>query len=225
MPPSAVRSLREHFDVQLHDLQEMLIRMGIKVEEMIDKAMQALLERDEALARQVVEMDDIVDDMDLSIERRCIHLLATQQPLARDLRLIVSVLKIIADVERMADFAVDIAKKAIRLADLPRVEHFVDLGRMARLVQEMLRDSLRSFVEQDIELAKQVGDKDHQVDRLYAQNIDALLRLMNEHHDYITPGAHLVLVARYIERIGDHITNVVERVHYLVTGQWIELNQ
>jgi len=217
--------LREHFDVQLHDLQEMLIRMGIKVEEMIDKSMQALLERDEALARQVVEMDDIVDDMDLSIERRCIHLLATQQPLARDLRLIVSVLKIIADVERMADFAVDIAKKAIRLADLPRVEHFVDLGRMARLVQEMLRDSLRSFVEQDIELAKQVGDKDHQVDRLYAQNLDALLRLMNEHHDYITPGAHLVLVARYIERIGDHITNVVERVHYLVTGQWIELNQ
>jgi phosphate transport system protein len=216
--------LRAPFRRALKELKADLVEMGEKTEEMIKKSLQALVERDTKLAQEVIDMDDIVDEMDLSIETKCVELIATQQPMAKDLRFISTALKIITDVERIGDYAVDVARKAIILAPLPPLKPYVDVPKMAELTQTMLRESLVAYQNKDIELAKEIGEMDHEVDKLYHITFDELIGYMKESSENAERAAHLLLVARYFERIGDHITNIAERIIYMVTGELIQLN-
>jgi phosphate transport system protein len=216
--------LRAPFRRALKELRADLVEMGEKTEEMIRKSLQALVERDAKLAQEVIDMDDVVDEMDLSIETKCIELIATQQPMAKDLRFISTALKIITDVERIGDYAVDVARKAIILAPLPPLKPYVDIPKMAELTQTMLRESLVAYQNKDIELARKIGEMDHEVDRLYHVTFDELIGYMKESPENAERAAHLLLVTRYFERIGDHITNIAERIIYMVTGELVQLN-
>jgi|Deesub1362A_J573_1020465.scaffolds.fasta_scaffold04011_6 phosphate transport system protein len=216
--------LRAPFRRALKELRADLVEMGEKTEEMIRKSLQALVERDAELAQEVIDMDDVVDEMDLSIETKCIELIATQQPMAKDLRFISTALKIITDVERIGDYAVDVARKAIILAPLPPLKPYVDIPKMAELTQTMLRESLVAYQNKDIELARKIGEMDHEVDRLYHVTFDELIGYMKESPENAERAAHLLLVTRYFERIGDHITNIAERIIYMVTGELVQLN-
>ena len=216
--------MRKTFHQQLKDLQKDIVEMGSKSCEMIEESLQALIKRDKKLAEKVINDDDIVDKMELNIESKCIELIATQQPMAKDLRLITTVLKIISDVERIADYTVDIAKKAKKLAPYEPLKPYVDVPKMAKLTQDMLKKSIKSFNELDIKLAKKIGKMDKEVDRLYNITFDELIDYMLKDKENVVRATHLLLVARFYERIGDHITNIVERVVYLKTGKLVELN-
>ena len=192
---------RQAFDAQLRELEQDLLRMGSHVEEMEDQAVSALLNRDAALAQVVIDEDDIVDDLDLSIETRCMRLLALQQPVAKDLRTIGTFLKAITDLERIGDYSVDIARIALRLVDHPGPLPRVDLAAVHRICSQ----------EDDV------------VDHAYHQMVDELLDLMRQEPGQVVPAAYFILAARSLERIADHLTNVAERIQYMETGVLEEL--
>lgn len=198
--------------------------MGTLVEETIYKAVRSLQDRDLDLAREVVAGDSVIDNMELDIERRCLELFALQQPMARDLRTIGTALKITTDLERMADLATDIAKITIRMQGEPLIKPLVDIPRMAEIARSMLRDSLNAYVNHDDQLAMEMIERDHEVDHLYAQIFRELLVLMMEDPRKITQGTYLLFVAKYLERIGDHATNLGEWIIYMTTGERKELN-
>ena len=211
--------IREHYEQQLQALRDDLVRMGTKVEEMIAKALKSVLERDNLLAREVRRMDDIVDDLMADLEKRCVELLALQQPMATDLRLIFAVLKAITDLERLADNAVGIARKARRLNKLPPGEMVFDLAHYLALVQHMLREALQAFVQHDTRQAREVVSQDEEIDDLYSDYSRRLLAYMKADPQNVERGANLLLILRLVERMGDHAINIAERIYYLETGQ------
>lgn len=215
---------REIFHQQLEELQEELLKMGTLVEEAIHRAVRSLSEKDSALAHQVIDADDQVDEAELDIERRCLALFALQQPMATDLRLVGTALKFITDLERMADHAVDIAKITLRLEGQPLIKPLVDIPRMAELAQAMVREALASYVNRDAELAYAMIARDDEVDHLYGQIFRELLTYMMEDPRTIKQATHLIFVAMYLERIADHATNLGEWTIYMVTGERKELN-
>ncbi|MDO8585616.1 MAG: phosphate signaling complex protein PhoU [Armatimonadota bacterium] len=215
---------RASFDEQLRELQQELLRMGGVVEQMLFMCVKALVERDVALADETINMDDIVDGYNLDIETHCLRLLALQQPMARDLRTIAAVLKIITDVERMGDYAVDIAKTAKILAEKPLFKPLVDIPRMAEIVQRMLRESLQAFVNHDTALLEQIVTEDDAVDNYNRALTDELVGYMEKNPSVVYQAMRLILIVRYLERIADHITNVCERVYYMETGTLKELH-
>src|SRR6266700_3794059 len=174
MPPT-----RHAFDTQLRELEQDLLRMGSYVEEMEEQAVRSLLSRDTALAQVVIDRDDVVDDLDLSIETRCMRLLALQQPMAKDLRTIGTVLKAITDLERVGDYSVEIARIALRLADHPGPLPRVDLAGMSEAVKSMNRHTLRAFVDRDLEAVRRICLEEYDVvDHAYHHMVDELLDLM-----------------------------------------------
>lgn len=215
---------RTTFEQAIKELQEDLIKMGSLVEESIDKAVTSLANRDAKLSEEVVAGDDAIDAMETEIENKCMTLLARQQPIAKDLRLIATVLKIITDLERMGDHATDIAKVNLRLDGQPLIKPLVDIPRMAVLTQNMVRNALNAFIREDIKLAEQVGQDDDEVDHLYGQIFRELLVFMLQDPRTISQATYLLFVGNYLERIGDHATNIGERVLYLVTGEKKDLN-
>lgn len=217
-------STRASFDEQLNDLKQELLRMGGVVEQMLFKAIKALAERDIALAEETINMDDIVDGYNLEIEMSCLRLLALQQPMARDLRAIAAALKIITDVERMGDYAVDIAKTAQILSEKPLFKPLVDIPKMAEIVQRMLHQSLEAFVKRDIQLLEKITAEDDEVDRLNRMLTDELIEYMEKTPSVASQAVRLILIVRYLERTADHITNVCERVYYMETGKLKELH-
>jgi len=217
-------SIRKTFDEQLSDMQQEIVCMGSMVEQMVHRAIKALSERDVDLAERVIQMDDAVDDLDLSIEGRCMRMLALQQPVARDLRTIGTSMKIITDLERMGDHAVDIAKMARTMADQPLFKPLVDIPRMAAIVQKMLRESLHAFVNRDIKLVHKMVADDDAVDALYRSIYDEIADYMEKDPGIIRQGLILIMVARFLERIADHATNIGERVIFMETGVLEELN-
>ena len=215
---------RQAFDAQLRELEQDLLRMGSHVEEMEDQAVSALLNRDAALAQVVIDEDDIVDDLDLSIETRCMRLLALQQPVAKDLRTIGTFLKAITDLERIGDYSVDIARIALRLVDHPGPLPRVDLAGMSEAVNAMNRHTLRAFVDRDLAAVHRIcSQEDDVVDHAYHQMVDELLDLMRQEPGQVVPAAYFILAARSLERIADHLTNVAERIQYMETGVLEEL--
>jgi phosphate transport system protein len=219
MPPT-----RHAFDTQLRELEQDLLRMGSHVEAMEDQAVRALLERDAALAQSVIAQDDVVDDLDLSIETRCMRLLALQQPMAKDLRTIGTVLKAITDLERVGDYSVDIARIALRLMDHPGPLPRVDLAGMSESVKSMNRHTLRAFVDRDLGAVRRIClEEDDVVDHAYHQLVDELLELMRRDPSQVVPATYFILAARALERIADHLTNVAERIQYMETGILEEL--
>lgn len=210
---------RHAFDEQLEDLNRRLLLFGSFVEAMLDKAMRALITQDVALAREVVASDDTADDMDLEIEQMCVRLIALQQPMAGDLRLIASVMKVIADVERIGDYSKDIAKAAIDLANAEYFKPLVDIPLMGDRVRRMLRLALQALVERNLDIVTEVLSLDDGVDVLWKQVRKDVEKIMQERPEVVHQAVSLLLVARYLERIGDHIENIGERVRYTETGQ------
>ncbi len=215
---------RDVFDRALEELQREILRMGGLVEQVIYDAVHSLATKDESLADEVIKGDRVIDQMELDIENMCLKLIATQQPIAGDLRKISTGFKIITDLERMADLAVDIAKVTKRLAGQPLIKPLVDIPRMAALAQQMVKDGLDAYVKGDVELAVSLNAKDDEVDHIYAQIFRELLTYMMEDPRTISQAAYLLFVGRYLERIADHATNIAERVIYLVTGERPDLN-
>jgi len=215
---------RKAFAEELASLQDDLKRMGAVVEEMLEKAIKALANRDVELAREVEDMDDIVDRYNIDIETRSLRLLALQQPMAGDLRTIAAAMKIITDVERAGDYAVDIAKLAEQLADRPLFKPLEDIPRMAQLVQEMLRETLTAFVSRDLDQVQQMIAHDEEVDHLYHSLYDELIGFIQRDPGLTDQAVGLLLLARYLERIADHITNIGERIYYMETGELKELH-
>ena len=217
-------SSRQHYLDKLADLQRELLRMGCSMEEAVKKAITALVNHDAELAQEVIDGDEVMDELLVAIESQCVRLIATEQPVAKDLRLIFTALKISTDLERMADYAVDIAKIAIRLADEVYIKPLIDIPRMADLAIDMVQDSLEAYVKQDASTAEQISQRDDIIDGLYKQIFRELLTYMIEDPKNINQATYFIFVARSLERIGDHATNLCEWIIYLVTGERKDLN-
>lgn len=197
--------------------------MGSMVEKAIQRSVDALRNRDLVLARRIVEQDEEINRLRFDIEEKCIALIATQEPVARDLRDIVAVLNIIVDLERMGDHAEGIARICIMIGDQPPIKPLIDIPRMAEKAQLMLHRSLDALVERDAELAVQICQDDDEVDALYDQVYKELLVYMINDPITIDRATHLLWVAHNLERIADRSTNIAERVVFLVTGHMQEL--
>ena len=217
-------STRHAFDHALEQLKQEILRMGSLVEQAIHNAVQSLVMRNVTLAEEVIAGDSVIDQMELDIENICLKLIATQQPIAGDLRKISTAFKIITDLERMGDLALDIAKVTIRLAGQRLIKPLVDIPRMAVLAQQLVKDGLDAYVNGDVELARTLSNKDDEVDHIYAQIFRELLTYMMEDPKTITQATSLLFVGRHIERIADHATNIAERVIFQVTGERSNLN-
>jgi phosphate transport system protein len=212
------------FDEELTKLKERLLRMAGLVEEAIELAIQALKERREDLTEEVFRHEAEINALDVEIDETCLRLLALRQPMAGDLRFITSAMKIGVDLERMGDLAVNIAEQAIELAKLPLLKPLIDIPRMAKMAQAMVRDSLNAFVNRDHALAQDVCCRDDAVDSLNHQIFRELLMYMMEDPGTIKRAVALMLVGRHLERIADHATNIGEDVIYMARGKSIKHN-
>lgn len=211
--------MRQDFGDQLVELEQELLRMGALVEDQLRAAVRSLTERNSQAAREVIDDDDRVDAMEMDIERRCLTLLALQQPLARDLRIVSTALKIITDLERMADHATDIARVTLVLENQVFVKPLVDIPEMARLASSMVRLALNAYVHRSTDEAATMIRLDDDVDHLYSAIFRDLIEVMREHPQAVDQGTHLLFVANYIERVADHATNIGEWVIFMVTGE------
>jgi len=215
---------RETFDRELLRLQEDVAAMGTRAGAAIHRAVEALRNRDLVAAEAIIAEDEQIDAVHMELEERCMRLLATQQPMARDLRTIASVFAITIDIERMADHAEGISRATKRLGRDPLVKPLVDIPKMDELVQEMLGEALEAFRAHDAALATGMAEKDDLVDRLRSHVFRDLLEIMIGDPATVPRALELVLIAQHLERAADHITNIGERVVYMVTGQLRELN-
>jgi phosphate transport system protein len=217
--------LRHTFEHQLVQLQDDILRMGSYVLEMLRLSMNALERQDAGVARHVIDMDDTADAMDLEIEHTCMRLLALQQPMSRDLRIIGTALKIITDLERIGDYAVDIAKTARRMAEEPYTLPLDDLLKMAAAAEWMVRESIHAYIEHDLDLVTQVVARDDEVDDYYDRLFTHWLERMENDRSVIRQATWLLHVGRFLERIADHAVNVAERVCYVETGELKQLGR
>jgi len=205
-----------HFQKELQELKENLLKMAAMVEEAIRDGVQSLVRRDSHLARKTFEFEDRINKMENLIDEMCLRLLALRQPMAADLRFITSAMKIITDLERMGDQAVNIAERALSLNEDAQLKPYIDIPRMTDIVQSMVRDVLDAFVNRDSKLARSVCQRDDLVDGLNDQVVRELLTYMISDPKTITRAVHLVIVARCLERIADHATNIAEDVIFMV---------
>ena len=206
------------YDAQLDDLRNKLLSLGGKVETEIATSMRALTERDAKLAEQVIASDREVNRLEVEIDEACRRLLVLRQPAASDLRFITTALKIVVDLERIGDLAVNVAERAIDLTQSPPLRPVHDLARLAELCQAQLRAALDAFVDGDVVKAETVIRNDALVDSVYANLFNELLALMMEDPRNIRRANSLLFVAKHLERLGDHATNVAEMVIYMVRG-------
>jgi phosphate transport system protein len=209
---------------QLGEIEEDMLVLAGMVERAIDRSIEALKNRDIELARVVIVEDIDINTRRYDTEEKCLELIATQQPLARDLRTIVAILHIIVDLERMGDHAEGTAKIAIMLADEPPLKPYIDIPRMAQVAGQMLRESIEAFKLRDTEMARRVCDRDDEVDALYDQVYRELLVYMLNDPKTIERATHITWIAHNLERIADRVTNICERVVYMVEGKIEELN-
>ena len=211
--------MRNRFDRELNLLNNELIEMGNLIESSIKAAISALKEQNVELAKKIVENDSEIDDMEREIEKRCLKLLLQQQPVARDLRFISSALKMITDMERIGDQASDISEITIRLADKPYIKELIHIPEMAEVAIKMVKYSIDSFVRKDIELIKKVILLDDQVDELFDIIKNELIHIVREDINSKEQVIDLLMIAKYLERIGDHAQNIAEWVYYAITGE------
>lgn len=207
-----------HFRDELDLLKARLLVMGGEAEEQVRCAVRALVDRDDALAQRVLEGDEVVNRLHIEVDARCFKLLALHQPVARDLRVIVSGVKINSDLERIGDFAVNIAEATLRYIKHPVVKPLIDIPKMGEIAQRMLRDALDAYVRHDTVLAKDVLDRDDELDRLKDEVFRELLSVMLDDPTKTEPALELVLISRHLERIGDHATNIGEDVIFIKSG-------
>lgn len=217
--------VRQVFHEQIRELLEDLLEMGQMVADSIDRAVQALAKQNEDLAQQVINFDDEINAFQREIDEKCLVLIATQQPMASDLRAILAVSNIAAELERIGDYSEGIARLAIKLAGKPLLKPLIDIPRMAEEGRRMLLTSLEAFARQDVETAAQIGKEDDVVDALYDQVYRELLVFMMEEPRTITQATYLLWVAHNLERIADRTTNIAERVIFMDSGRIVDLNR
>ncbi|PYI57553.1 phosphate signaling complex protein PhoU [Paenibacillus flagellatus] len=215
---------RHNFDASLNELRKQLIEMGGKVEQAILKSVQSLKDGNQELARTVIADDPAVNAMEEHIDEIGTRLIATQQPVAKDLRRILIAFKMASDLERMADLAVDIAKVTLRIGEEPLIKPLVDIPRMAEIVQQMTRESIEAYVDENVDLAYRMAKMDDDVDHLHSQILRELFVFMVDNPKTVNQSLLLCFVSRYLERMADHATNIGESVVYLVRGQRPDLN-
>ena len=208
-------------ELELEALKARVLKMGSLVEDAIRKAVRTLVDRDRELALSVIDGDAVINAHDVEIEEDCIRFLALWQPTGSNLRFVTTAIKIITDLERMGDLAVDICERAVELLDEPQLKPYIDIPRMAEASQKMLKDSLDAFVAQDADLAMKVCEADDFVDNLNQQIFNELLVYMLQDPKNIARAVRLTYVAKYLERVGDHATNIAEMVVFLVKGKVI----
>jgi len=214
--------MERHFDKELKKLMEKLLRMASMVEESIALAVKGLKDRKEELAQKVLEREETINLLDIEIDELCMRLLALRQPMAADLRIITSAMKIDSQLERIGDQAVNIAERTLDLLKLPLLKPLIDIPRMATLAQNMVRDSIDAFVNRDENLARNVCERDDEVDNLNDQIFRELLTYMMQDPSTIKRAVDLILVGRHLERIADHATNISEDAIYLAKGKTIK---
>jgi phosphate transport system protein len=214
---------RTAFHKRLREIQDDVLAMGSMVSKAMLRSIDALKNRELELAHQIVEDDKKVNRKRFEIEEKCIELIATQQPMASDLRIIVAVLNIVSEVERIGDYAEGIAKIAIMIGDEPPLKPLIDIPRMAEQTVDMLRRSLDAFVNRDAETAKKISAEDDIIDQLYDQVFRELLVFMAEDPKTITRATRLIWVTHNLERAADRVTNICERVVFVVTGKMEEI--
>lgn len=216
--------MRNRFDRQLSTLNDELIEMGSMIEKSIETAIKALVNQDVDLARHAIEADEEIDRQERIIEDLCLKLLLQQQPVAKDLRLISSALKMITDIERIGDHASDISEITIALADQPYIKKLEHIQQMAKETMIMLVGSIEAFVDKDLEKANEVIKRDDIVDDLFDKVKKELIQMIHENADKGEQAADLLMVAKYMERIGDHATNISEWVIFSITGEHKSMN-
>ncbi len=216
---------RERFDLMLKALQEKLLNLGTLVAQAQERSVRSLAERDEALAREVIASDQTINHLQREIEEECLQLIAGQQPVARDLRMIFSVASIASELERMGDHAKGVAALALRLIDQPMLKPLIDVPRMAEIGREMLMGQLDALVRCDVEAARRLAARDTEVDQLNDQVFRELLIIMMTDPRTITRATYLLWVAHNLERFADRTTNIGERVVFLATNTIVELNE
>ena len=219
-----VSSLRATYDREFAVIKNEIIKMGSLVETAIADSMQSLQERDQIQAQQVIDHDETINALRFKIEEACLTLIATQQPTASDLRDVIAAMSIVVEMERMADHASGIAKTVIRMGDEPPLKPLIDLPRMAQLAREMLRDGLDSFITRDVQKARIVATRDDEMDLLNRAIFDELVEIMAERPDGVERATYLLWCSHNLERIGDRVTNIVERVVFMTTGDMEDLN-
>jgi phosphate transport system protein len=215
---------RNCFEQELQELQVSLLKMSSMVEETLSSSVKALKTQDEELAQKVINGDDVIDGMEYIIEDKCLKLIALQSPLAGDLRVIATALKIITDLERIADYAADISKITIKLAGEKYIKELIDIPRMAEITINMVKESIDAYLHLDIDKAMEASKMDDEVDALYKQIYRELIFIMLEDPRTIHQATYFLMISRYLERIGDHVTNICERIIYSVTSEHVNLN-
>lgn len=215
--------IRSVYHKRLRKIQDDVLVMGSMTSEAILRSIEALKNRDLDLAEQIVQGDQMINDLRFGIEEKCIQLIVTQQPIANELRIIIAVLNIITEIERIGDYAQGIAKIAIMIGDEPPVKPLIDIPRMAEQSVDMLRRSLDAFINQDAEAARKICSEDDIVDHLYDQVYLELLSLMMKDPQIVSKATRLIWVAHDLERSADRVTNICERVIFVITGKMEEI--
>lgn len=212
--------MERHFDQELHELKTEILRMGAFAEEAIFKSVESLKSRDKTLAKSVIENDNNIDTLELNIDEKCVDLIARYQPMAKDLRFITTGMKINAELERIADIAVDIAQRTLELTDKPILKPLVDIPELAGVAQKMVKMAIDAFVRGDISMAKQVMLSDPEADGLRNKIQEELINdYMSKDPSTAPRAVQLLLIARFLERICDHTTNIAEDVIYMVHAE------
>ncbi len=215
---------RNYFDKELQELHLLMLKMCTVVEEALINSVHALKNQDIEMAQGVIDGDDVIDDMEHAIEDKCLKLIALQAPMAKDLRFIATALKIITDLERIADHAVDISKITVRLSGEKYIKELIDIPRMGEIATRMVKESIDAYVKQDTEKAHEVAKMDDEVDALYKQIFRELLLIMMEDPKKINQATNFLFVSKSLERIGDYVTNICEKIIYSITSEHYNLN-
>jgi len=213
--------MQRHMDQELADLKTLILRMGALVEQQIEGAIKALVDRDVDLASRIIERDKAVNSLDVEIDETCIRLLALQAPTAGDLRFVTTAMKISTELERMSDLAENICERVIELNEEPQLKPYIDIPRMSHWTMRMVHECLDAFVLRDSALARKVCADDDFMDNLTHQLFRELLSFMIENPGTITRAIRITFIGKYLERIADHATNVAELVIYMVEGKII----
>jgi len=217
-------SLRATLDRGLNEIQENLVRMRELIDRALSQSLKSLSDRDIALAHQVIDEDENINDLRYKIEEECLALIATQQPTASDLRMIMAIMSVVVDLERMGDYAAGISKTVLRMGDEPLLKPLIDIPKMVELAREMLRDSLGALFDHDVPRAREIAARDDEMDHLYQAIFDELVEIMAHKPDSVHRATYLLWCAHNLERIGDRVTNIAERVIFVSTGDFKDLN-
>jgi phosphate transport system protein len=216
--------LRIPFDREIADIEKNMLQMRELVDQAILRGYTSLAERDADLARQVIADDDVINDLRFTIEEASLTLIATQQPTATDLRRVIAIMNIVVDLERMGDYATGIATTVLLMGDEPLLKPLIDLPKMVELAREMLNDSVQALLDQDVDHAKEIAARDDEMDELYREIFDELVEIMAKRPEGVQRATYLLWCAHNVERMGDRVTNIAERVVFVSTGDMQELN-